>query len=75
MSLLQRYPNDIGLNKLLADAYYSLCFSTTVREGKKENALKSVYYYEKSIELYDDASISKYTSGQYNQIYKRILPC
>ena len=61
MSLLQRYPNDIGLNKLLADAYYGLCFSTNVREGKKENAEKSVYYYEKCIELYDSASISEYS--------------
>lgn len=61
MSLLQRYPNDIGLNKLIADAYYSLCFSTNVGEGKKENAQKAVYYYEKSIELYDIAAISEYT--------------
>lgn len=59
--LLKRYPNDIRLNKVMADAYYSLCFSTNTGEGKKENAEKALHYYERSIELYDKARISEYT--------------
>lgn len=55
--ILKRYPNDIRINKLLADAYYSLCFSINTGEEKKEYALKAIYYYEKSIELYDGAQI------------------
>ena len=59
--LLRRYPNDIRINKLLADAFYSLCFSTNSGEEKKEYAGKAVYYYEKSMELYDGARIQDYT--------------
>lgn len=58
---LRRYPNDIRINKMIADAYYSLCFSANEREGIREKAEKAVYYYEKSIELYDGAHISDYT--------------
>jgi tetratricopeptide (TPR) repeat protein len=54
LTILQRYPNDIRINKLLADAYYSLCFSTNTNEGKKENIEKAIYYYERSIELFDE---------------------
>lgn len=60
-ALLQRYPNDIGLNKMLADAYYSICFSMGEGTGREEYAWKAIYYYEKSIELYDGAYISEYT--------------
>lgn len=28
LEVLQRYPNDARINEMLADAYYSLCFST-----------------------------------------------
>lgn len=60
-TVLQRYPNDIRINKIIADSYYSLCFSTNREEGKKENAKKAVYYYEKCIELFDEMLISEYT--------------
>ena len=62
--LLRRYPNDIRINKLLADAFYSLCFSTNSGEEKKEYAGKAVYYYEKSMELYDGARIQDYTKEE-----------
>ena len=59
--LLKRYPNDLRVNKLLADAYYSLCFSTNPGEEKKEYVEKAVYYYEKSMELYDGTQMCNYT--------------
>lgn len=61
LSVLRRYPNDIRINKVLADSYYSLCFSTNIDDEKKENAEKSIYYYEKSIELFDDMQVHEYT--------------
>lgn len=59
--LLKRYPNDIRVNELLADAYYSLCFSVNTGEEKKEIVQKAVYYYEKCLELYDGAKFCDHT--------------
>ena len=53
--LLKRYPNDLRINRLLADAHYSLCFSTSSGKEKKEIAERSIYYYERCMEVYDGA--------------------
>ena len=53
--LLKRYPNDLRINKLLADAHYSLCFSTSSGKAKKGIAERSIYYYERCMEVYDGA--------------------
>lgn len=39
--VLQRYPNDIRINKIIADSYYSLCFSTNMDDEKKRKCRKS----------------------------------
>lgn len=54
MEVLQRYPNDARINEIIADSYYSICFSVNESEGKKENIEKAIYYYERSIELFDE---------------------
>lgn len=54
LAVLQRYPNDARINEMIADAYYSLCFSANEQSGKKENAEKAIYYYERSIELFGE---------------------
>lgn len=51
-ALLKRYPNDFQTNKLLADAYYSQCFSTQF--GRTESIKRAVCFYERSIELYEE---------------------
>lgn len=51
-AVLKRYPNDARINEIIADSYYSLCFS--VEEGKREDIEKAVYYYERSIELFEE---------------------
>lgn len=51
--LLRRYPNDFYLNHLLAETYYSKCFSGTVISSEKENYKHAVYFYERCMELYD----------------------
>lgn len=58
--LVMKYPNHFKSNKVLADVYYSICFS----DGNcgKEYPLKAIFYYKKCIELYNDlyaAAISK----------------
>ncbi|MGN0351415.1 MAG: helix-turn-helix domain-containing protein [Roseburia sp.] len=50
--LLKRYPNDFQTNKLLADAYYSQCFSA--ESGRIENIKRAVCFYERSMELYEE---------------------
>lgn len=52
LDCLRRYPNDFRLNKILADAYYSQCFSGNMEhtDDKKE---RGIYFYERCIELYD----------------------
>lgn len=52
LDCLRRYPNDFRLNKILADAYYSQCFSGNMEHtnNKKE---RGIYFYERCIELYD----------------------
>lgn len=61
MEILKRYPNDARVNKLIADACYSLCFSEITRDDMKESAARAVFYYEKSIELFDEMEVSGYT--------------
>ncbi len=49
---MTKYPNDFHLNKILADIYYSQCFSANMEhiDDKKE---RGIYFYERCIELYD----------------------
>lgn len=54
MAVLRRYPNDARINEIIADSYYSLCFSTNEQNRKKEDIEKAIYYYERSIELFDE---------------------
>jgi len=61
LSVLQRYPNDARINEILANAYYSLCFSVNEQNEKRENAKKAVYYIERCIELSDEVQISECT--------------
>jgi len=61
LSVLQRYPNDARINEIIANAYYSLCFSIDGQNGKKENAKKAIYYLERCIELYDEMQIPECT--------------
>lgn len=60
LDCLRRYPNDFRLNKVLADVYYSQCFSGNMdhTNDKKE---KGIYFYEKCIELYDPKQIANVT--------------
>lgn len=50
--LIKGYPNDFRVNKLLADAYYSLVFSE--EENRDINSKNAVFYYERSIELWEE---------------------
>lgn len=50
-NVLLSYPNDFQINKLLADSYYAICFST--EEERLSCIEKAVYYYERSIELFE----------------------
>lgn len=52
--ILKRYPNDFKVNKVMADIYYSICFSKAELADKKEYAERSIYYYERCLELYDE---------------------
>ena len=53
LEFLRRYPNDFSLNKIIADACYSLCFSSNSKHNISEYIELGIYYYEKCIELYD----------------------
>lgn len=52
LECLSRYPNDFRLNKVLADVYYSQCFSGAVEDtcDKRE---RGIYFCERCMELYD----------------------
>ncbi|MGN0349850.1 MAG: helix-turn-helix domain-containing protein [Roseburia sp.] len=60
LDCLRRYPNDFDLNKILADTYYSQCFSDNMEHmNKKIN--KSIYFYERCIELFDSKKKAEVT--------------
>lgn len=57
--IIKNYPNDFRVNKLLADSYYSIVFSEgNNATGDIDN---SIFYYERSIELYEEKYSSKAT--------------
>lgn len=51
LNCLRRYPNDFQLNKILADIYYSQCYSNNANQVN-EKIHKSIYFYERCIELF-----------------------
>lgn len=59
LDCLRRYPNDFRLNKVLADVYYSQCFSGNMEHVDKKE--KGIYFYERCIELYDPKQASEVT--------------
>ena len=61
MAVLQRYPNDARVNEIIADSYYSICFSANEPNRKKADIEKAIYYYERSIELFDETQASECT--------------
>jgi transcriptional regulator with XRE-family HTH domain len=57
--IIRSYPNDFRVNKLLADSYYSIVFSEAYTEdGAIDN---SIFYYERSIELFEEKYNDKAT--------------
>lgn len=52
LDCLRRYPNDFRLNKVLADVYYSQCFSSNM-EHINDKRERGIFFYEKCIELYE----------------------
>lgn len=50
--IIKNYPNDFRVNKLLADSYYSIVFSND--SPQSYNIDQSIFYYERTIELFED---------------------
>lgn len=61
MAVLKRYPNDARINEIIADSYYSICFSVNESKDKKQDIEKAIYYYERSIELFDEIRVPEST--------------